>query len=110
MASSEATDQVEEFTIGILRAGSMLFGVASDLIEDLPEDAFPGEDTAAVVIEMLVGTIRTAVESADPQDLERATELLAMACDRVLEHLRLAVALRQRMDAGDGDGQARIFG
>jgi hypothetical protein len=103
MALTEPTEQVAAFTQEVLRAGLMLSGLASDLVEELPSDAFPGEDTAAVVIEMLIGTIHTAIEDVDPYDLARATELLERACDRVLEHLSLALELRRRMD-GDGEG------
>jgi hypothetical protein len=110
MARNQPTDQVVAFTHAILRVGSMLFGVASDLIEDLPEDAFPGEDAAAVVLEMLIGTIHTAVREADPHELARATELVASASDRVLEHLRLALELRQRMEGVAGDGPTRRYG
>jgi hypothetical protein len=110
MAQNEPTDEVVEFTHAILRVGSMLFGVASDLIEDLPADAFPGEDTAAVVLEMLIGTIHTAVGEADPDELARATELVASASDRVLEHLRLALELRRRMEGVAGDDPTRLYG
>jgi hypothetical protein len=110
MALPEPTDQVAAFTMEMLRAGSMLFGLASDLIEDVPPDAFPGEEPATVIIEMLVGTIRTAVGKADPSDLERAIELLGTACDRVLEHLRLAVELRMRMERSVEGGAERNYG
>jgi hypothetical protein len=110
MALPEPTDQAAEFTMEMLRAGSMLSGLASDLIEDLPPDAFPGEDPAAVVIEMLIGTIRTAVGDADPQDLGRGIGLLRTACDRVLEHLRLAVELRRRMETGGRGAGKRTYG
>jgi hypothetical protein len=108
MALSEPTEEVAAFTDEVLRAGSTLYGIASDLIEDLPPDAFPGEEPAAVVIEALIGTIHTAVGDADPQDLVRASELLARACDRVLEHLGLTLELRQRMENTKEDGPTRL--
>jgi hypothetical protein len=58
------------------------------------------------VIEMMTGTIRTAIGSADARDLERATNLITEACDRVLEHLELALKLAERMgDVSDGGGR-----
>ena len=48
--------------------------------------------------------------SIDSHDLARATELLATARDRVLEHLRLAVELRQRMESAGEDGATRTYG
>jgi hypothetical protein len=110
MALTEPTEQVAAFTQEVLRAGLMLSGLASDLVEELPSDAFPGEDTAAVVIEMMIGTIHTAVGDVDPHELARATRLLEMASDRVLEHLSLALELRRRMDGASEGGPTPNYG
>jgi len=96
------TEDVAAFTHELLRAGDMMFGIAADLAEELPPDAYPGEEPGAVVIEMLVGTISTAVGDANPSDLRCATELIRAARDRVLEHLRLALELSRRMHGEDG--------
>jgi hypothetical protein len=102
MGIANPTEDVAAFTHELLRAGDILFGVAADIAEELPADAYPGEEPGAVVIEMLVGTISTAVGDADPGDLRRATELMRAARDRVLEHLRLALELSRRMHGEDG--------
>jgi hypothetical protein len=80
----------------------MLTGLADDLVDAIPRDAYPGEDPGAVFIEMVSGTIATAIGEADPHDLLRATELIAAACERVVEHLRLAVELSRRMHGAAG--------
>jgi signal transduction histidine kinase len=108
MGATEPTDLVSDFTHELLRVGNLVFGVASDLVEELPPDAYPGEDPAEVIIQMVTGTIGTAVGDTDPAELERATELIGMACDRVLEHLRLALELSRRMHGEDGT--SRDFG
>lgn len=100
---------MDEFTLGLLRAGWMLSGIAADLAEGLPEDAYPGEEPGAVVIEMMTGTIRTAIGGADPRDLARATGLITEACDRVIEHLQLALKLSERMH-GTQEGGGRNYG
>ncbi len=84
----------------------MLFDLAADLTEALPADAYPGEEPAAVVIEMVTGTIRTVLAAADERDVERATELIAEARERVLEHLQLALELSRRIH-GDADEPPR---
>jgi hypothetical protein len=84
----------------------MLFDLPADLTEVLPADDYPGEEPAAVVIEMVTGTIRTVLAAADERDVERATKLIAEACERVLEHLRLAVELSRRIH-GDADEPPR---
>ena len=98
------------FTWELLRTGCMLSDLASDLIEAIPPDAYPGEDPAAVVIEMMTGTIGTALADVETREIERATSLISWAADRVIEHLQLALELRRRMDAGPGDIPGRAYG
>jgi hypothetical protein len=102
MALSGQAAHVTAFTHELLRTGVMLSGVAADLIELLPSDAYPGEDPAAVVLEMVVGSVQTAIGGASQEELERATELIAVAADRIVEHLQLALVLSRRMH-GIGD-------
>ncbi len=45
---------------------------------------------------MIVGSIWTALADVEPNDVERATELIGIATERVLEHLRLAVEMSGR--------------
>lgn len=102
-----AEDHVDEFVCELLRAGIMLSDLGADLVESLPEDAFPGEEPGAVIIQMMCGTIRTAVGSADPRDVRRATELIEQAVARTLEHLRLACELSRRIH-GEGGASAGL--
>jgi hypothetical protein len=67
--------------------------VLSSLLEDLPEDAFPGENSGAVLIEMVVGSCRPAVEAAGEQECWAATALIGAVRDRVLDDLRAAAQL-----------------
>jgi hypothetical protein len=110
MGPGEPTDHAAAFTEALLRAGYMLSGLAADLVEASPSDAYPREEPGAVVIEMVVGTIGTAFSSADQRDLQRATELIATACDRVLEHLQLALDVSRRMEGGREGGTSRTYG
>ena len=104
-----SSDHVERFVLELMGVGSMLSELVWDLVDELPADAYPREDSAAVVIEMLCGTIATALGSADPRDVRRATELIGLARARVIEHLRLACALSRRIH-GDDEGAGRTFG
>ena len=89
--------------------GGWLMELMSGLSVELPKESYPGEDPWAVVFEMLCGTIGTALQSAEPRDLKRATELIDLAASRVEEHLRLACELRparmhpKTTTSGDGD-------
>jgi hypothetical protein len=62
-------------------------------LEDLPEGAFPGEDSAAVLIEMVVGSCRPAIEAAGVPGCWAASALIAAVRDRVLNDLRAAADL-----------------
>lgn len=110
MGSVEQVDPAAAFAEELLRAGCVLSDLAGELVEELPDDAYPGEDPAAVVVEMVIGSICSAFGAADRRDLERATELIVAACDRVLEHLRLALELSRRMGKAGNDGPARAYG
>jgi hypothetical protein len=95
-------EDIAGFVVELINTGAMLRQVAEDLEDGLPDDAYPGESPRAVVLEMLCGTISTAVGSADPCELRRATELIDLAGARTLEHLELAAAMSGRMHGDDG--------
>ena len=59
MESTNTQDAIDDFVLELLRTGNMLTGLAVDLVEGLPDEAYPGEEPAAVVMEMITGTIRT---------------------------------------------------
>ena len=94
----ESDDWVAAFVMAVLRIGLMLEGVLSNLLEDLPDDAFPGEDSGVVLVEMLTGTIRPVATTAGERVVRDATALLYASGDRTIEGLRAALALRVAMD------------
>jgi hypothetical protein len=85
-------DEVRTFVVEALRVGVMWMDLVSGLLDDLPDDAFPGEDAAEVLIEMLAGTIQPAADAAGAEALRQATALLGAVSDRVLTDLRAAAA------------------
>ena len=87
MESTNPHDAIDDFALELLRTGDMLNGLAADLIETLPVEAYPGENLAEVVMEMITGSIRTALAEADQSDVQGAVELMRDAADRVIEHL-----------------------
>jgi hypothetical protein len=100
---------VDEFVLRLLCTGSTLCDLLAGLIEVMPADAYPGEEPEDVLIEMLCGTIRTRLDSVDPRDVRRATELIDQAGAVTLEHLQLASQLSRRMHS-DGDAKGRAYG
>jgi hypothetical protein len=85
-------DEAELLIRELLGAGLALMDVLSSLIEELPEDAFPGEDRAEVLLEMVVGSCRPAVAAAGESDARAAISLVAAVRDSVFGDLRAAAA------------------
>jgi hypothetical protein len=77
----------------LLRTGITLVDVLSSLIEDLPDEAFPGEDNAAVVLEMLIGSCRPVIDAAGESDRRAIIALVGEIREKALDDLRLAAKL-----------------
>jgi len=80
---------IEELLMTALGLGAVL----SALLEDMPADAFPGEDSAAVLLEMVVGSSRPAAEAAGETRCWEASALIGAVRDRVLNDLKAAAEL-----------------
>ena len=97
MELTEMQDHIDLFVFSLIRTGLLLTEVAADLTESLPEAAYPEEEPGAVVLGMVCGSIRSALEAAEPELVQASVDLMEMAIDRVEEHLRLALELGTRM-------------
>ncbi len=97
MELTEMQDHIDLFVRSLIRTGLLLTDVAAELAESLPSAACPGEEPAAVVLGMVCGSIRSVLETVEPELIEASAELMEMAIDRVEEHLRLALELGRRM-------------
>lgn len=83
---------IEELLMTALGLGAVL----SSILDELPEDAFPGEDRAAVLLEMVVGSSRPAAEAAGEMQCWEASALIGAVRDRVLTDLRAAAEAARR--------------
>jgi hypothetical protein len=86
-------DDALEFVKHVLATGLMLVDVLSLLLDDVPHDAFPGEEPAEVLVEMVAGSFRPAAEAIGPNALREATALVGALVDRTLCDLRTAADL-----------------
>jgi hypothetical protein len=77
----------------LLGTAFALMDVMSSLIEDMPEDAYPGENNAAVMLEMVIGSCRPAFEAAGEENCRSAVALVGAVRDRVFDDLRTAAEL-----------------
>ncbi len=77
----------------LLRTAFSLEDVMASLLEDMPDESFPGEDNAAVLLEMVVGSCRPAVTAAGEPECWRTIALVASVRDRVIDDLQAAAEL-----------------
>jgi hypothetical protein len=87
-------DLVEE----VLRTALALEDVMASLLEELPEGAFPGEDNARVLLEMVVGSVHPAAVAAGTRDCRTATALVGAIRERVIDDLRTAAELAKERE------------
>jgi hypothetical protein len=90
-------DEVRTLIEEVLRIGVGLADLIGGLVDELSEDAFPGEDHALVLLDMITGTIRPVADEAGERTVREATALLGAIGERVFSDLRAAAEL-----AGDG--------
>jgi hypothetical protein len=83
-------DEVREFVEELLRTGCVLTDLLGALLDELPEDAFPGEHPAEVLIEMLTGTVRPVAEAAGAEVVRTTIALLDAVGNRTIADLRAA--------------------
>ena len=76
----------------------MLSDLLAGLLEDLPDDAFPGENPGEVLVEMLAGTALPVTEAAGGKAVRQATTLLGAVADRTVSDLRAALDLARRAE------------
>jgi hypothetical protein len=76
----------------LLRTGMLLLDIVDGLLVDLPADAFPGEDPATVLVEMIAGSAAPAVAAAGPATVAAACALVGAVGDRTIADLRTAMA------------------
>ena len=95
--------EAQIFLEQVLRTGFCLGDLMGDLIEMLSDGAYPDEDKAEVVLEMIAGTITPVIEAAGDDILREATSLLGAMHDRVLFDLRRTVELAAQLEADRND-------
>ena len=83
----------EELVQALLHTSLSLQDIYVSLVEEIPADAFPGEDPAEVLLEMISGSACLSIEAAGLELSRAATALIGAVMDRVLGDLRAAAAL-----------------
>ncbi|HVW47270.1 MAG TPA: hypothetical protein VHA76_09470 [Solirubrobacterales bacterium] len=87
-------DLVEE----VLLTALALEDVMAGLLAELPEGAFPGEDNARVLLEMVIGSVHPAARAAGARDCAAAIALVGAIRERVLTDLHTAADLARERE------------
>lgn len=77
----------------LLLSGLAVAGLLSTLLDELPAGSFPGEDPAAALLEMAVGSSQPAAAAAGERRCWEASALIGAVRDRLLDDLRRAAEL-----------------
>jgi hypothetical protein len=80
----------------VLRTAIALEEIVDALLGSLAPDAFPGEEPARVLLEMLVGSAHPAARAAGARECRTATALVAAIRERVLTDLHTAAERAER--------------
>jgi hypothetical protein len=97
-AAKPDLDATRELVEEVLRTALALEDVMSALLDELPERAFPGQDNAHVLLEMIVGSVHPAATAAGRRDTRTAIALVAAIRERVLADLRTAAELAKERE------------
>jgi hypothetical protein len=90
LGGKELSDITGELVDEVLLTAMALEDVVTTLLQELPEDAFPGRENAAVVLEMVIGTVRPAAAAAGEEECRLTIALVAAIRERVLADLLAA--------------------
>jgi hypothetical protein len=90
---SESNDAAQLLIEEMLRSGLALTSMLASLLEDIPDNAFPGEENGAVLIEMVVGSCRPVVDTVGESECRAAAALLEAVRSKVVDDLRAAALL-----------------
>jgi len=90
--------EVRDLVEAILRTGLMLGQLFGDLLDELPDDAFAGEDAGEVLLDMFAGTIAPVADAAGRRAVRQTTALLGAVADRTIIDLQAAGELSAERD------------
>lgn len=95
-AGQDEHDAAQLLIEDLLRTAFSLGSIYASLLADLPEDAFPGEDPGAVLIEMLGGSSLQAAQVVAEADWPSLTTLVGAVRESVLSDLKVAAEFAER--------------
>ena len=83
-------ETTHELVEEVLLTAIALDDVMGALLDEIPEGAFPGDDNARVLLEMVIGSVHPAARAAGPRGVSTTIALVAAIRERVLTDLRAA--------------------
>jgi hypothetical protein len=98
--SHELHELTDELVSEVIRAAVTLEELFSGFLPDIPDDAFPGEDKAQVLFEMVLGSVEPATDAAGERDCRVAIALIGSIRERIIDDLHTAAELARDQEAG----------
>ena len=86
-------DDVRVLVEEALHTGLMLTDVMAGLLENMPDDAFPGQEPGEVLLQMVVGSMRPVADAAGADAVKQTIALLGAIRDRFVADLHEAMEL-----------------
>jgi hypothetical protein len=77
----------------VVSVGLALSDLLATLVEELPDDAYPCENPAEVLLQMVTGSLQSVADSAGERAVREATALVGAIFDRVIADLKEAARL-----------------
>ena len=87
-------------TLTLIKSGIFITETLGNLIDILPEDAYPGEDPGEVVTEMAAGSIVPLVNKVGRKQCRETIELIDSVVESILRELSLAAEIAGRREKG----------
>ena len=94
----EQLSYVRAFVEEVLRTGIALGDLIGDLIDALPDDAYPGENKADVLLDMVAGSVQPVLAAAGEETVEDAMALVGALYDKTMMDLKLAVEIARERE------------
>jgi len=88
--SATTGDEAHALVEELLRTAFSLGGAFVTLLEKLPEDALPGEDRAAALVDAMAGSVRLVIAPSRARDCQAAIALIGAIRERIFADLKVA--------------------
>jgi hypothetical protein len=92
-------ETTDELVSEVIRVAVTLEELFSSFLPSIPDGAFPGEDKAQVLFDMVLGSVEPATAAAGEKDCRTAIALIGAMRERILADLHTAAESCREQEA-----------